>query len=123
MPSVILLVDDDPILGPVTVELLQTLGHQASWVDSYERGLQTLSGAHDITVVLLDLQLGPQRGEDLVRALRKVGVLIPPVVVFSAQPMAELRHAATVTKASAILQKPCNAQAIRQAIETAAAAA
>ena len=122
MPSVILLVDDDPVLGPVTIELLQTLGHRASWVESYARGIHTLSHPHDITLVLLDLQLGPQRGEDLICELRRLAVRLPPIVVFSAQPMTELRHAASVTNASAILQKPCNVQAIRQAIETATAA-
>ena len=118
----ILLIDDDPILGPVTIELLQVLGHRADWVESYERGFDTLSRPHDITLVLLDLQLGPQRGEDLVRALRERGIDIPPVVVFSAQPMSELRHAADVTRASAILQKPCGAKAIDHAIATAVSA-
>jgi DNA-binding response OmpR family regulator len=122
MSSVILLIDDDPILGPVTIELLQTLGHRADWVESYERGFETLSNPHDITLVLLDLQLGPQRGEDLVCALRDDGIFVPPIIVFSAQPMAELRKAADVTRASAILQKPCGTQAINNAITAAVSA-
>lgn len=122
MASVILLIDDDPILGPVTVELLQTLGHQATWVESYERGLHTLSHPHDITIVLLDLQLGTQRGEALVAQLRSAGASVPPLLIFSAQPMAELRRAANTVKASGILQKPCDAAAINNAIRTAMAA-
>src|SRR5437763_1913389 len=42
MTAAVLIIDDDPILGPVTVELLNALGHRASWVDTYERGFDTL---------------------------------------------------------------------------------
>lgn len=122
MASVVLLIDDDPILGPVTIELLQAMGHKASWVESYERGIDTLSNPHDITIVLLDLQLGAQRGEALIDQLRSAGKNIPPVLIFSAQPMGELRQAADSIKASGILQKPCNATAINTAIKIAASA-
>ena len=122
MASVVLLIDDDPILGPLTVELLQALGYSAAWVESYERGIETLSGPHEITIVLLDLQLGAQRGEALVEQLRKAGANVPPLLIFSAQPMTELRNAANAIRASGILQKPCNAAAIDSAIRAAAAA-
>jgi DNA-binding response OmpR family regulator len=122
MASVVLLIDDDPILGPVTIELLQAMGHKASWVESYESGVDTLSSPHDITIVLLDLQLGAQRGEALIDQLRSAGKNIPPVLIFSAQPMDELRQAANSIKASGILQKPCDATTINNAIKTAASA-
>jgi DNA-binding response OmpR family regulator len=122
MASVVLLIDDDPILGPVTIELLHALGHRATWVESYELGLDTLSNPHDITIVLLDLQLGAQRGEALVEQLRSKGMNVPPLLIFSAQPMTELRQAASTVKASGILQKPCNAAAIDSAIRAAVAA-
>ncbi len=122
MASVVLLIDDDPILGPVTIELLQAMGHKASWVESYESGVDTLSSPHDITIVLLDLQLGAQRGEALIDQLRSAGKNIPPVLIFSAQPMGELRQAANSIKASGILQKPCDATTINNAIRMAAAA-
>ena len=122
-PSVILLIDDDPVLGPVTIELLQTLGHRASWLESYERARDVLGGAHDATIVLLDLQLGPLRGESLILELRAAGIRVPPLVIFSAQPMRELHEAATQIQAAGILQKPCNAAAIDSAIRAAALAA
>ena len=122
MGSVVLLIDDDPILGPVTIELLQAMGHKASWVESYDSGIETLSNPHDITIVLLDLQLGTQRGEALIEHVRSTGKNIPPVLIFSAQPMGELRQAANSIKASGILQKPCDAAAIGNAIRTAASA-
>jgi DNA-binding response OmpR family regulator len=122
MASVVLLIDDDPVLGPLTIELLHALGHKATWVESYERGIETLSATHDITIVLLDLQLGPQRGEALVEQLRSAGTIVPPLLIFSAQPMTELRYAATTIKAIGILQKPCDAATIDHAIRTAVAA-
>ena len=73
----------------------------------------------DIAIVLLDLQLGQQRGESLIEDLRREGTRLPPLLIFSAQPMNELRHAATMISAAGILQKPCDAAAINHAIETA----
>ena len=122
MASVVLLIDDDPILGPLTIELLQALGHRATWVESYDRGIETLSGPHEITIVLLDLQLGAQRGEALIAQLRATGTNVPPLLIFSAQPMTELRNAANAIHASGILQKPCNAATIDSAIRAAVAA-
>ena len=117
--AVVLIIDDDPILGPVTVELLHVLGHRATWVDTYERGLDALRHAGDIAIVLLDLQLGPQRGETLIEDLRREGMALPPLLIFSAQPMHELRLAAAATRAAGILQKPCGAATINSAIEAA----
>jgi DNA-binding response OmpR family regulator len=119
MTTAVLVIDDDPILGPVTVELLHALGYRARWVDTYERGLDELRNSRDIAVVLLDLQLGHQRGEALVEDLRREGAALPPLLIFSAQPMNELRRAASMISAAGILQKPCDAAAINHAIEAA----
>lgn len=119
MTTAILIIDDDPILGPVTVELLHTLGHRAMWVDTYERGFDALRHPEDIAIVLLDLQLGTQRGESLIADLRREGADLPPLLIFSAQPMTELRRAADMICAAGILQKPCDAAAINHAIEVA----
>ncbi len=123
MSSVVLLIDDDPVLGPVTIEVLTTLGHRGTWLESYERGRDFLVGKHDVTILLLDLQLGTLRGEALILELRAAGITIPPLLIFSAQPVEELREAAKVTRAAGILQKPCNAAAIDSAIRAAALAA
>jgi DNA-binding response OmpR family regulator len=98
---------------------LNALGHHATWVDTYERGFDTLRRPHEIAIVLLDLQLGLQRGESLIEDLRREGALLPPLVIFSAQPMNELRNAAAMICAAGILQKPCDAAAITNAIAVA----
>jgi DNA-binding response OmpR family regulator len=123
MTAAVLIIDDDPILGPVTVELLNVLGHEAIWVDTYERGFDTLRQPHQIAIVLLDLQLGLQRGEALIEELRREGASLPPLLIFSAQPMNELRNAAVSVRAAGILQKPCDAATINSAIATAVGAA
>ena len=123
MPSLILIIDDDPNLGPVTTELLVALGYRAMWVESYERGFDALSNPHEIGIVLLDLQLGTQRGETLIEALLAKGIAVPPLLIFSAQPIHELKRASETVKARGILQKPCNAAAINQAIQAASLAA
>ena len=119
MPVLILIIDDDPNLGPVTTELLVALGYRAMWVESYERGFDTLSNPHEIGIVLLDLQ----RGETLIEALLAQGIVVPPLLIFSAQPIHELKRASETVKARGILQKPCNAAAINQAIQAASLAA
>ena len=119
MTTAVLIIDDDPILGPVTVELLHTLGHRATWVDTYERGMDALRHPEGIAIVLLDLQLGHQRGEALIADLRNAGAELPPLLIFSAQPMNELRQAADMISAAGILQKPCDAASINHAIEVA----
>jgi DNA-binding response OmpR family regulator len=120
MTAAVLIIDDDPVLGPVTVELLHAMGHRATWVDTYERGLDALRNPEDIAIVLLDLQLGHERGEALIEDLRREGATLPPLLIFSAQPMNELRSAAAMISAAGILQKPCDAATINTAIAAAA---
>src|SRR5581483_7800300 len=95
MPALkVLLVDDDPFLGPIVVDWLVVLGHEPTWLDSSERALASLGDDHDFDVLLLDLNLGEQRGETLVEHLRARGATVPPIVVFSGRPLSELNTAA-----------------------------
>jgi DNA-binding response OmpR family regulator len=96
------------------------MGHRATWVDTYERGLDALRNPEDIAIVLLDLQLGHERGEALIEDLLREGATLPPLLIFSAQPMNELRSAAAMISAAGILQKPCDAATINTAITAAA---
>lgn len=116
----LLLVEDDPVLGPVTLDLLVLIGHRpslsASWEDAYAR----LLAPHDIEIILLDLQLGAKRGEELIEAVR-LRKTAPPVVIFSALPIADLRRAANQIGANVILQKPCSVREMTQAIDRALA--
>jgi DNA-binding NtrC family response regulator len=119
--TIVLLIEDDPMLGPATMEILAALGHAPLLADSFEQAFEILSGANRIEVLVLDLQLGPRRGDELVELLRARGSHVPPIVVFSAKPIGELAEAAKKLGAEAYLQKPCSAARITEAIELATA--
>jgi len=115
----ILLVEDDHALGEVTAELLTTEGYAVKIAPTFEVALGDLSEPHEYCAVLLDLQLGRERGDALVRQLRRKGKTLPPVVIFSAQPISELKDAAAEIGAVAFLQKPCRIAQIMSAISRA----
>lgn len=112
----ILLVEDDVALGLVTSEVLKQLGHAVDWRTSANDAFDTLSGENHFDAVLLDLGLGNNDGVSLVDTLRKRGFELPPLLIFSAQPVDVLRLAAQATGAAGILQKPCTAVELDAAI-------
>jgi DNA-binding NtrC family response regulator len=118
---VILLIEDDPFLGPAMREILFSRGYQVSLATTVQEGFGLLTSAHCFQVVLLDLELGSERGETLIGLVRALNVKVPKIIIFSAQPVAELTRAARQVDAFAIMQKPCNAQVITDTIERVAA--
>lgn len=54
----VLLVEDDPNLGEVTVESLSLLGHTVTLIRTAAVAFEALRGDHSFEVVLLDLRLG-----------------------------------------------------------------
>ena len=119
--TTILLIEDDPSLGPATVEVLASEGHAAVLANSFDEAFEILVAPHRIQVVLLDLQLGVRRGDELIESLRARSATIPPIVIFSARPIDELVHAAKTIGAEAFLQKPCSGTRLAEAIELATA--
>ncbi|HEY0233195.1 MAG TPA: response regulator [Dokdonella sp.] len=115
----ILLVEDDPALGQVTAELLTTEGYAVKIAPTLKDALDDLTEPHGYCAILLDLQLGRERGDALVRQLRQSGTVLPPVVIFSAQPISELKDTAAEIGAVAFLQKPCRIAQIMGAINRA----
>jgi DNA-binding response OmpR family regulator len=115
----ILLVEDDAALGEVTAALLVSEGYEVKIAPTAQDAFDDLAAPHAYSAVLLDLQLGRDRGDALVRRLRRSGQTLPPVVIFSAQPMVELREAAQEIGAVAVLQKPCRIGQIMKAISRA----
>lgn len=117
----ILLVEDDVPLGLVTSEVLKQLGHDVNWAVSANEAFDTLIGEGHFDAVLLDLGLGSDDGVALIDSLRERGCDLPPLLIFSAQPVETLRLAARATGAAAILQKPCTASEMDAAIVRAVA--
>jgi CheY-like chemotaxis protein len=116
-PNLILLVEDDAILGAMTVEILSECGHSSVLATSVADAFRLLAMPHRFVIVLLDLQLGSERGETLVERLRKANAIVPKIVILSAQSPAELDAIALSIGAAAVLPKPCSAQKITDVIE------
>jgi DNA-binding response OmpR family regulator len=119
--TLVLLIDDDEALGHATSDLLILLGFDVIWKADRADAVDALCSRHQFHVVLLDLRLGDERGEQVISEARSQGYSIPPIVILSGQPDAELRDAARVIQAKAILRKPCTARDMQSAIERAIA--
>ena len=117
----ILLVEDDPVLGPLTAESLSTCGHRVTLSSTAANAFDRLQAPNAFDVIILDIQLGADRAENLVRRLRDAHIEFPAIVVFSAQPSSELARAAKAVNAKGTLQKPCTIEQINRTIERAVA--
>ena len=117
----ILLVEDDPALGPMTYHALEHLGHRSVLATTAPIAYGHLSRAHEFHLVLLDLQLGDQRSEPLILQLREEGFIIPTIVIFSAQPMFELQRVQRNIGARSFIQKPASIEEIDLAVDRAVA--
>ncbi len=115
----VLLIEDDPALGAVTTEVLKHLGHEVVWAVSANDGFACLAQNHCFDAVFLDLGLGASDGVSLVKSLREQGCAIPPVLIFSAQPIDALLRAARTIGAATILHKPCTINELATALQRA----
>ncbi len=118
----VLVVEDDPILGPMARYALEALGHDSVLATSAGSARHCLTRSnHPFEVVLLDLQLNHERSEPMIEELRKNEFRVPPIIIFSALPEDELRKAMRATDAAGYLQKPASVAEIEQAITAAVA--
>ncbi len=77
----ILLIDDEPAVRLVTGRMLSELGHQVMTADSGRRGLELLEQQSDaIDLVVLDLTMPEQSGEQTLDQLRLVQSNVPVVI-------------------------------------------
>jgi CheY-like chemotaxis protein len=118
---VVLMVEDDPALGQATIDVLIAGGHVATLVPSFVEAFRMLLSPNRIEVLILDLQLGTHRGDELIETLRSIDAKLPAVIVLSARPLPEIARAAKAVGAEVFLQKPCSPQRIFEAIDIAVA--
>ena len=112
----VLLGEDDPILGQLTLAALKSLNHDAVLATSVAEAYDHLARHHRFHIVVLDLQLGNERSEPMIERLRENGWQVPPILIFSAQPRWELDRALTRVAASSILHKPVSIEEIESEI-------
>jgi len=121
-PASILLVEDDATTAQATSTLLELGGHRVVWSPSIEAAcFQMLPPSIPFDLLLLDLGLGVDRGEDLVKYATKAEIPLPPILIVSAQLPERCSRVAREIKAAGVLSKPHSAQELLQAIEQAIA--
>jgi NtrC-family two-component system response regulator AlgB len=99
-----LIIDDDKTFRDATCLLIDSEGHYAQGVCSGELGMTELKeGKYDS--VLLDLNLGPEKGLDILEQIRKFQPNLP-VVIFTAQ--GSVKNAVEAMRRGAVdfLEKP-----------------
>jgi two-component system, NtrC family, response regulator AlgB len=99
-----LVIDDDKTFRDATCMLIDSEGHYAQGVCSGELGLAELKeGKYDS--VLLDLNLGPEKGLDILEQIKKLQPNLP-VVIFTAQ--GSVKNAVEAMRRGAVdfLEKP-----------------
>ncbi len=115
-PLDILLVENEPIIGTLTTEALRQRGHRVVLAETIAKASADLA-QRSFDVILLDLQVGDERGEDLILSLRAVGHPMPSVVVVSARPTLLIQTAVNEIGAAAYVQKPCAVDEIQAVLD------
>jgi signal transduction histidine kinase len=83
----ILVVDDDPLVGTLTVSMLEDLGHAATLVSSAVSALQVLRASADIDVMITDHMMPEMTGAALAE---EVGAFRPSLPIILATGYADL---------------------------------
>lgn len=92
----ILIVDDDPEFGAVVQQLLEIEGYSATLVTTAQAALQACT-AHELAVVLLDLNLGTESGLNVLREVKLMRENLPIIVITA--------HGSLETAAEAVREK------------------
>ncbi|AUB81530.1 response regulator [Candidatus Thiodictyon syntrophicum] len=84
----VLIVEDDPLLGPGLKTGLAQDGFAADWVQAAEPALHALSLEH-FDVLVLDLGLPGRDGLSLLRELRRAGSVLPILILTARDALAD----------------------------------
>lgn len=110
----ILIVDDEKIIRDSVSQLLEDAGHYAECAVNGATALQQLAEA-DYQLVLLDLNLGPDNGLDVLSEIQRKHPNVP-VVVFTAAATVQTAVEAMRLGALDFLEKPFNRQQLSIAL-------
>ena len=66
----VLMIDDDELIARSTSEYFNILGCKTAYVTSYDAAVEFLS-THEISLLLLDINLGDRSGFDLCKKIRE----------------------------------------------------
>ncbi len=114
-PLEVLIVEDDTILGCLIRDTVHNAGHTPTIANSVNAAKSHLASAA-CDVVLLDLNLDGESGEELIDRLQVAGIKIPAIVILSAQDEISIAQAAHRIGAVASIEKPCTVASIEAAL-------
>ena len=113
----ILVVEDEPAVAGVVLDMLGQLGHRGKSVRTVAAALASLSAAEPVDLVLSDVLLpGGDSGLDLAREVRQRRLTVP-VILTSGYGGSMTQRLSTMNLP--FLRKPYRLDALRQAIDTA----
>jgi DNA-binding response OmpR family regulator len=115
----VLVVEDDPSVGQALSDALRSAGYRCEVARSAQAAFDKLQATQAFDVVIQDLKLAEERSEDLVDRLQRANIVVPPLVIVSGRPNAELRVAGRKTHAAAWLKKPFSIESVVAAIDIA----
>jgi CheY-like chemotaxis protein len=113
-PATVLVVDDNPHVAQVTVEMLELLGYRTVRADNALEALQALAGHHEIALVFSDIVMP---GMDGIALAQEIGRRHPamPVLLTTAY-----SHALQVAPtALTVLRKPFEIPTLERAVRRA----
>ena len=76
----VLVIDDEPLVGSVTVSMLEEIGHTATWVSSAEEALVLLQSDRVVDVALTDHAMPGMSGSVFAEEARRLRPTLPIVL-------------------------------------------
>ena len=118
--GIILLVDDEPLLRKVGVQLIKSLGYEVVVAKDGAEGVRVFTERHhELTAVLCDLVMPELSGSDAIRQMKDLDPTVP-IVACSGYPHGD-RLGGSVPECEGFLSKPFHRAELAAALERATA--
>ena len=111
----ILVTDDDPIIGLLFREALETLGHTVVTADTSAEGLEYVERL-DFGLIFLDLKMPEMDGAELLRRIKTVRPEVP-VTIITGYPDSEIMVRAMEQGPFSVMKKPFGVSDIVAAVD------
>ena len=111
----ILVVDDDPIIGLIFREALETLGHAVVTADTSADGLEYVERLN-FGLIFLDLKMPEMDGAELLRRIKKIKPEVP-VTIITGYPDGEIMVRALEQGPFNVMKKPFSISDIITAVD------
>jgi len=111
----ILVVDDDPIIGLLFREALETLGHAVVTADTSADGLEYVERL-DFGLIFLDLKMPEMDGAELLRRIKNISPEVP-VTIITGYPDSEIMMRALEQGPFSVMKKPFGISDIVAAVD------